>query len=147
MALNDQNAWARSRAREDDIAWAMDLTESERATLVESMPSTTWSRADQARYAAVLVVVADRDELGLDNAGLATFPGRALPGLSPESAPETTFPQLLATPIDEIVEELNELKMRAADTGGLSAGELSRLGLLWTALTILKDPDDPTPSP
>ena len=145
MALDDENVWARSRASSEDLAWAMDLSESERAALIDSMPSSTWSREDQARYAAILVVIADREELGLANPGLAVMPGRPLPGLPPESAPEMTFPQLLATPIDEILDELRELTDRVAGAGGLSAAELQRLGILWTALTILKDPEDPTP--
>lgn len=147
MTRGDENLWARSRASSELIAWAMDLSEEERAELIDSMPSSSWTRDDQARYAAILVVIADREELGLPNGGLAFLPGRPLAGLPPESAPEMTFPQLLATPFEEIVDELTELTDRVAGMGGLSDLELQRLGILWTALTILKDPENYPPAP
>jgi hypothetical protein len=140
MPFSEQNTWARSHATPELIGWAMDLSEEERASLIVSMPHDAWTSEEQNRYAAILVVIADRDELGLSNADLELVPGRSLPGLLPESAPKMTMPEVLRTPIDELVEELAELTDRISGMGNLDETELRRLGVLWTAVNILKDP-------
>lgn len=125
-----------------DIAWAMDLSEAERAELIDSMPSPTWARHDQARYAALLVVIADRDELGLPNEGLRTYPDASLPGLPSFAAPQVTLPEILATPIEALVAEVSALTGDVVRLGALSEADMTRLAILSIALGILKAPDD-----
>lgn len=141
MSEIGQNSWAQAHALIEDVAWAMDLSEEERAELIESMPSATWTRQDQGRYAALLVVVADRDELGLPNSGLRLYPDAMLPGFPAESAPHVTLPEILATPVERLMFEASTLSDDVVRLGTLGEHEMTRLAVLWTALAILREPD------
>jgi hypothetical protein len=142
VAPSESNDWARSRAQSEMIAWAMDLSEQERASLVGALPTAGWSHEEQARFAALLVVIADREEIGLSNEGLETYPGPVIPGVPADASPPMTLPEILATPIEELLSELTELTDDVVGLGVASEPEMRRLGVLWMALTILKEPDD-----
>jgi hypothetical protein len=120
----------------------MDLSEDERAELIESMPSATWTRQEQGRYAALLVVIADREELGLPNSGLRLYPDATLPGFPSYSAPQLTLPEILATPVEKLMFEATTLSDDVVRSGTLGEQEMTRLAVLWTALAILREPDN-----
>ena len=118
----------------------MDLSEDERANCLESMPTATWTRQDQARYAAILVVIADRDEIGLTNAGLKRYPDTIIPGLPAPTGPTVTLPEILTTPISQLVAEVTALTKAVVRVGALGPDEMTRLAILSIAIGILKDP-------
>jgi hypothetical protein len=132
--MEKTETWSRGRATPEAIAWAMDLSEDERLRALMSLAHLDWTAAEQARFAAIWIVIADRRALAFAAAGGA--PARSERG--EQTTPDCAFSldAALGLSSDELLDELESSVVRYRTGARLSDEATERVGILWAALNI-----------
>jgi hypothetical protein len=126
--------WSRGHATPEAIAWAMDLSEGERLKALMTLAHLEWTADEQAKFAAIWIVIADRRALAFAAAGGA--PTLKVRAEQPSRDCSFSLNDALELPSDELHGELESFVGHYRTGTHFSDEATERLGILWAALNI-----------
>jgi hypothetical protein len=132
MVEVEYDRWRRGHATPESIAWAIDLSDGERVAALMTLAHLGWSTEEQAKFAAIWLVIADRRNIAL-----------ALAGACPRGAPwqdldvaADLLGDVMREPLSDLIAELEREVTRFRRGEPFTDAETERLGALWAVLNI-----------